>query len=292
MAMFEDLRDRDAGTGEPSRPPGIQPLAQAELQQTPPARRQNEAALRYWEEQLRVIPPTMFPAAQAKDPSDRYPGRFWEIDFTSPLLYVALRAIAARLNVTTGSVLYAAFAAALSAVAGVDPVATTITVNTRIRPGFANAAGPMAQLGLCTLEVAQAGFDELVRNARRRLFTAQKFAYYAPFECDELVQRVGRERGVTFDLRCMFNDRRGEDGPIATVPDWAQMRGALPATTADWREVEGLHQMLMVHVNEHPTALTALVQVDTAHLSRADMAAVLQAMEATVLDAAADPVPR
>ena len=50
--------------------------------------------------------------------------------------------------------------------------------------------------------------------------------------------------------------------------------------------------MLMVHVNEHPTALTALVQVDTAHLSRADMAAVLQAMEATVLDAAADPVPR
>ena len=30
-------------------------------------------------------------------------------------------------------------------------------------------------------------------------------------EGDELIARIGRERGFTFDLRCMYNDRRGED---------------------------------------------------------------------------------
>ncbi len=292
MAMFEDLRDRDPETGKPRRPPGIQPLEQARQQQTPSAQRQNQAAQRYWEEQLRAIPPTMFPDAPPSDPNDRYPGRYWEADYSSPALHLALRNVAARLGVTTSAVLYAAFARALSGTTGVNPIATTVTVNTRFWPGFANAAGPMAQMGLCTLDVGDTGlaFGEIVHRARRRLFTAQKYSYYSPFEADALTERVGRERGVTFDLRCLFNDRRNEDGPIQTVPA-SDLRGA-PATTAKWKEIEGLHQMMMIHVNPDPSSLTALVQVDTAYFAREDMAAVLRRMEATVLDAALDPEPR
>lgn len=281
MAMFEDLRDRDPVTGQPPRPPGIQPLAQARLQQTEPVRRQNASAKRYWETQLWAIPPTMFPVI----PEDREK-RFWETDYHSPALLLAMRAVAARLGVSTGSVLYAAFASALSATTGVNPVASTVTVNNRFRPGLTNAGGPMAQLGLCTLDVADATFDELAVKARQRLLTAQKYAYYVPIENDRLVERVGRERGVTFDLRCMFNDRRGEDGPIETVPDAAEIRGAIPATTYEWREVDHLHQRLMIHVNEHPDALTALVQVDTAYLSRNDVDALLKRLESAVLQAA------
>ncbi|HZM82965.1 MAG TPA: condensation domain-containing protein [Candidatus Limnocylindrales bacterium] len=287
MAMFEDLRDRDPVTGRPPRPPGIQPLAQAELQQTASARRHNDAAVRYWEEQLRLIPPTMFPAARPEATGERFPGRFWETDYSSPALLLGLRAVATRLQVSTGAVLYAAFASALSLTTGVNPVFSTVTVNNRFRPGLANAGGPMAQLGLCTLDVAGASFDELVLRARRRLLTAQKYAYYAPYENDRLVDRVGRERGVTFDLRCMFNDRRSEDGPIETVAGEAEIRAAIPATTVNWREVDRLHQRLMIHVNEHPEALTALVQVDTAYLGRDDMDALLRRMEATVIAAAA-----
>ncbi|MEV0721890.1 hypothetical protein AB0I37_03825 [Micromonospora purpureochromogenes] len=44
----------------------------------------------------------------------------------------------------------------------------------------------------------------------------------------------------------------------------------------------------MIHVNDHPTALSAVVQVDTAYLSRDDMAALLRQMEAMVLDSALD----
>lgn len=292
MAMFEDLRDRDPVTGEPPRPPGLQPLAQARLQDSPAGRRQNQVALGYWESQLRVIPPTMFPAAQARDSGDRFPGRFWEVEYSSRALHLALRATAARLGVSTGAVLYAAFAGALSAVTGVDHVATTITVNNRFRPGLADAAGPMAQLGLCTLETADTGFDDLVRTARRRLLLAQKHAYFSPFEADALVARVGRERGVAIDLRCMFNDRRGGDGPVGAVPAAAEARGALAATTAVWKEVEGLHQMFMIHVNQHPDAVDALVQIDTVHLGRADAAALLERMESLAVDAVLDPVAR
>lgn len=281
MAMFEDLRDRDPVTGQPPRPPGIQPLAQARLQQTGSARRQNDSAKRYWETQLWAIPPSMFPAIPGYQEK-----RFWETDYSSPALLLAMRAVAARLGVSTGSVLYAAFASALSATTGVNPVASTVTVNNRFRPGLANAGGPMAQLGLCTLDVAGATFDELAVKARQRLLTAQKYAYYVPIENDRLVERIGRERGVTFDLRCMFNDRRSEDGPIETVPDAAEIRGAIPSTTYEWREVDNLHQRLMIHVNEHPDALTALVQVDTAYLGRADVDALLKHLESAVLEAA------
>ena len=281
FAMFEDLVGRDPVTGLPTRPPGIQPLAQAAQQQTVAAR-QNEAALRYWEEQLRAMPPTMFPGA----PRDGVALRFWEADYSSPALHLALRAVAVKLGVSTGPVLYAAFAGALSSIAGANPVATTVTVNNRLRPGLANAGGPMAQLGLCTLDVTGASFTELVYRARGRLLAAQKYAYYAPYENDRLVNRISLERGVTFDLRCMFNDRRSGDGSIETPPDEAEIRAAIPATTVTWREVPSLHQRLMIHVNDHPTALTALVQVDTAYLARDGMAEVLKRMEEAVLTAA------
>jgi non-ribosomal peptide synthetase component F len=230
----------------------------------------------------------MFPAAREPQAGARWPGRFWEADYSSPAMHLALRAVASKLGVSTGAVLYAAFARALSATTGVKRVATTVIVNNRFRPGLTNAGGPMAQLGLCTLDVEDASFPGLVLRARSRLLSAQKYAYYAPSDNDQLVERIGRERGVTFDLRCMFNDRRNGDGPIETAPDDAEIRAAIPATTIDWREVKNLHQRLMIHVNEHPTALTAAVQVDTAYLSRDDMDSLLRRMETTVLDAALD----
>jgi len=272
MAMFEDLRDRDPVTGEPPRPPGIQPLDQARLQQTPAARRQNEAALQYWEEQLRVIPPAMFGAQPAG-------GGCWDVDFSSPAMYLGVHATAARLGVSTRPVLYAAFATALAQVTGVNPVATMITVNNRFRPGLANAGGHMIQHGLCTLDTVAVGFDELVPMARRRLLTAQKNAYYSQRELDELIERIGRERGVTFDLLCLFNDRRADDRPVTTVP-------ATEHTPAvQWRKLPGLHHRLILHINESPDTVSGLLQVDTAYFSRASVEALLERMETLVLRA-------
>ena len=160
-------------------------------------------------------------------------------------MYHALRIVAARLGAPTGAVLYAAFAKALAHATGVDHVATTITVNNRFRPGLANAGGHMSQHGLCTLATADAPLDELVLRARRRLFVARKNAYYAQDDVEELIARVGRERGVTFDLLCLFNDRRAADRP---TPD-TRLPAKLPPTTLSWRPLDGLHQRLMLHTS-------------------------------------------
>jgi condensation domain-containing protein len=276
MAMFEDRRDRDPVTGQPPRPPGIQPLAQAALQQTQSALRQNEAALRYWEEQLRVIPPSMFPTARPREDG------YWYADFTSPAMYRGLRAIAAKLGVATGPVLYAAFATVLAQWSGFPTTAAMITVNNRFRPGFANAAGHMVQHGLCTLETAGVDFGELVLQARRRLRSAQKYGYYIQAELDALIERVGRERGVSFDLFLLYNDRRSEDSPLTTV----EPEEPPGATTLNWRQVDHLHHRMIFHANDGPAgALAVQVQLDTAYISRAEVQALLQRMEQLVADA-------
>jgi len=197
----------------------------------------------------------------------------------------ALRAVAARLGVTTTPVLYAAFAEALGTATGTAQVMTMITVNNRFRPGLAEAAGHMSQHGLCTLDLAGGGFDDLVLQARRRLLTAQKNAYYAQGDLDRIVARIGRERGVSFDQLCLFNNRRSEDGPIATAPTAAQVRAAGP-TTLDWRPLPSLHQRLMIHVNDAADALSVRAQLDSAAVGRDRLVALLQRMEATVVDAA------
>src|SRR5205085_9228250 len=115
---------------------------------------------------------------------------------------------------------------ALGKATGATRVATMITVNNRLRPGLADAAGHMSQHGLCTLDLTDGGFDDLVLRARRRLLTAQKNAYYAQSDVDELIARICQERGVNFDLLCLFNNRRSEDGPIESAPTAAQVRAA------------------------------------------------------------------
>jgi hypothetical protein len=289
MAMFEDMRDRDPVTGEPPRPPGTPPLEQARLEQTPAARRQSEAALRYWEGHLRVIPPTLF--------TPRPDGQgCWEVDFTSAALHRGTRAVAARLGVSTRPVLYAAYATALARITGVDPVATLITVNNRFRRGLANASGHMIQHGLCTLDTVGVDFDELVLKAWRRLLAAQKNAYYAQNELDELIERIGRERGVTFDLLCLFNDIRADDGPAAAAPAAGGEPAETPPTVMSWRPLPGLHQRLMLHVRQDPDTVGGLLQVDTAYFSRADVDALFEHMQTLVLEAAdrtdAGPVPQ
>ena len=279
MAMVMDRRGRDPVTGEPPRPPGTPPLEQARLQQTPAARRQNEAALRYWEGHLRVIPPSLF--------SPRPGGQgCWEVDFASPALHQGTRAVAARLGVSTRPVLYAAFATALARITGVDPVATLITVDNRFRRGLANASGHLIQHGLCTLDTAGVDFDDLVLKAWRRLLAAQKNAYYAQNELDELIERVGGERGVTFDLLCLFNDLRADDGAGATAPAADHGSGGIPPTVMNWRPLPGLHQRLMLHVREDPETVAGLLQVDTAYFSRANVEALFEHMQTLVLDAA------
>jgi hypothetical protein len=103
-----------------------QPLDQARWQRSPAGRRQNDAALAYWETVLRTIPPGRFRGADK-----RYEPTFQEVNFSSPAAHLATLAIAARTTANTSSVLLAAFAVALATVTGVNPVVTQVVVSNR-----------------------------------------------------------------------------------------------------------------------------------------------------------------
>jgi hypothetical protein len=106
------------------------------------------------------------------------------------------------------------------------------------------------------------------------LLQSQKNAYYCQTDVDCLIERIGRERGVTFDLLCLFNDRRSPDEPLDVVPTSDGDRAAIP-TSLEWRTLPSLHQRLMLHIGDGPGAVATLVQADTAYISFGDLNALL-----------------
>ena len=128
LVILDDLAHRDHADSDAvaARPP----LEQARWQRSPAGRRQNDAALRYWENMLRTVSVRRFPEGAGTDRP-----RYWQAQLDSPAMDLALRAVAARTGAEVSSVLLTAFAVALVRVTGVNPVVTVLLVNNRFRPG-------------------------------------------------------------------------------------------------------------------------------------------------------------
>jgi Condensation domain len=293
QAMLADLARREPGTGTPPGPPGaLQPLEQARWQDSPAGRRQCEAALRYWERLLWTIEPRRFPGST--DP--RHP-RQWEIGFTSPALHLAVRVICARTGLDSSPVLLGLFGVALARVTGIDPVVTQVVVSNRFRRGLAGTVSPVSQNILLAIDVAGASVDEAAGRAWRRILAGYKHGYYDPVRLEELVRRVGRERGVELDLSCFFNDRRlhrlagaegaGAEGAGAgaALPTAAQVTAALPATRLRWLGRYDRPERLFLSVNEAESAIDMSLYGNTEHLAPADLAALLRGMEEAAVTA-------
>ncbi|HEX4703826.1 MAG TPA: condensation domain-containing protein, partial [Pseudonocardiaceae bacterium] len=211
--LMADLANRDPATGLATRPvTALQPLDQARRQSRPSVRRQGEAALRYWERMLRSAPAQRF-----RDGGGRPDGGHVDPHFSSPATWAALRMIAARRQVSTATVLLAAYAVAMARVTGRHPSAAQVLVGNRFRPGLTESVSTLSQAGLCVVDVAEVGFDEVIGRAWQASTNAYKYAYYDPVGRDELIAAIGRERGEQFDLSCYFNDRRAPDPEVLDV---------------------------------------------------------------------------
>jgi hypothetical protein len=271
-AMLADLAARPDGPVA-----GREPLEQARWQRSPAGQRQSQASLRYWETLLRTVSPRRF-----GDSPDRRTPRHWELDYRSPAAYQAASVVAERVGTDTSPVLLAAFAVALARLTAITPVVTQVIVGNRFRPGLAAPVCTVNHPGLCVIDVADASFDEVVRRAWRSTIGAYKHAYYDPRQRDELVARIGRERGAELDLSCYFNDRRTTARPAGATgdatPGPAELRWAAP------RDIPIEH--LFLHVNDVPDTVALTAVADTHHVSPGQLEQLVRTMEQVLVDAA------
>jgi len=290
LAMADDLKARDPGSGMPKRPPaGMPPLEQAGWQRSPAGQRQSEAALRYWARLLRAIPARRFAAS-----GDKRRPRYWQVCYDSPATHLALRTISARTAADSGAILLAAFAVALCRVTGSNPAVTQVVVSNRFRPGLAGTVSPVSQNGLCVLDMADITFAESVARAWRSAMGAYKHAYYDPLRQREMIEMIASERGEEIDIGCFVNDRRFQrplepagEGPL---PGEKEVRDALSRSAVTWGfRQDRPTERLILHINDVPGTASLELCADTHYVPPADMEAYLLGLEAVAVEAALDP---
>ncbi|MFC1415664.1 condensation domain-containing protein [Streptacidiphilus cavernicola] len=285
VTMLRQVKQRDT-----SPVTGMQQLEQARWQHSPAGRRQNDKALRHWEQVLRAIPARRLP-----DSADPREPRHWSAEFSSPALRAALPVIADRTDADMATVMLSVFAVALNRITGINPVVVRPVVNNRFRPGLAEVVCMVAQAGVCVLDVADAGVDQVVERARRGTMSAYKYAYFHPEQLRELIGRVSAERGEEVDVACFFNDRgmyRRSPDDLALAGD--ELQQALEKLRGDtvfrWTaRHEDPVERLYVSVDDSPGSLLIEIHLDTHFLSPADTEALARGMEAVAVAAALDP---
>lgn len=295
-ALVADLANRDPDTGLATRAvAGAPPLEQARQQSTAEGRRQSEKALRYWERTLRSIPARRFRDRDDRgDRGELGAGGYAEALFASSAVRAALTLINARSRTGTASVLLAAYAVALARVTGRNPSVVRVVVGNRFRPGLADSVSTVNHPGLCVVDVAGAGFAEVIARAARGSMNAYKNAYYDPADRDELVAALGRERGEPIDLSCFFNDRRGPDSDASAADEdlTAQRISALSRhSSLQWlpKPQPKSSERLFVHVEDLADAVLFRARADTDHLPEAEFESLLRGVETALIEAVTDP---
>jgi hypothetical protein len=282
---------REVAARETKPVTGMQQLEQARWQRSPAGQRQNAAALYFWEKTLRAIAPRRLP-----DSMDRRDPRHWSAQFHSPALRLAAGVIADRTRAGSSAVLMALFASALARITAINPVVIRPVVHNRFRPGLTGVVCQVAQNGICSVDVADATFDEVAGRAKRATTIAYKNAYYDPEQHAALVERIAQERGPDFDVACFFNDRRVDDpemvGAVAAVAAVTPelLRQAQSDSAFVWTEKkQNPYERMFVHIDEDSTGVVVTVCADTHYFPPAHIEALAWGMEALAVEAAVDP---
>lgn len=194
-----------------ARPAGgvPQPLAQAAFQQSAAGQQTSRLGLRHWEQGLSVAPASMFdlPAAPTGDqPVERH-----LLDSTA--VTAAATALATRTRTSFSTVLLGLTTLILTAYNGHRTAVFKLIAGNRLDR---DSRDLIALNTLDALLVHRVDDDvdllTAIRNLHRPAFDAYRRAQCDPAGVRGVVERVGRRRGVAFDLSAYFNNgHRGSD---------------------------------------------------------------------------------
>lgn len=285
--LADDLAGRAVNE---QRHPHILDIAASE--QAPQLRQLSSRAMRYWESQLKYIPPQTF-----GDPANtgQAEQRYWQVRFRSPAAHLAMLAIAGRTKTDVSRATLAVIATAIGRVTGMPKLTIKVMVNNRFRPGLADVIAPIAQNSVVTIDLADTTVDEVVARARGGSLTAGMRAYYDPDELAELTARLDHERGYPAKITCRVNDQRAmtmrpdtEAGPGEVTPE--QIRQKLAETSLTWLGVrENMHEQVNILIEPKPDVVSLHMMWDGWSLTDGQVEAMLRGVEQVAVDSAFDP---
>jgi hypothetical protein len=265
--------------------PAQQPLEAAQLQASPLGRRRDEAARRYWCEQLTAGPRRIYqePAAPqlAADPDRLFPNAM----LRSPALAVAVGRVAAELEVSDAAVLLGAASHQLARMSGSSDVLFQVVVGNRFQPAAA-AVSTVAQEALFRLTDADRDFADAVRRTRSVAFQAFRHAAYDKWALDREVARLV-EKGEAADHSYWWNDTRDPaSGPFDTVErPRAALSELIGLTKLSWptQFPRRVNVSMAVDVLTAPGALALAMTADPAVLDRERMERFLRGVERLIV---------
>lgn len=263
-------------------------------EQTPKLRQASDRAMRYWESQLRPIPPLTF--GEPTHPGGRLGERYWHGEFSSPAAHLAILAIAGRTRTDTSRVLLAIIATAIGRATGISQLTTRVMVNNRFRPGFAEIIAPLNQASVVTIDLADATVDEVVARTRRAMLPAGLHGYYDPEQLAELRARLDAERGYPAWVTCQISDGRLRTKPTAEAAarsgqvTMEQIRRKLSETTMSWNgTIDVFPDQARFTVDNRPETIAFNMIFDLACFTEAQVEALLRGIEEVAVAAAFDP---
>ncbi|MEE4545582.1 condensation domain-containing protein [Streptomyces sp. V4-01] len=184
-------------------PPAVQPVDLALTEHSELGRRRLASSLRYWENQLRTTPQSMF-AVPGVGPCDWMLGR---LRVRSRSAARALTVVAERTGTSRATLVLAAMCALLAHRLGQRTVVVATPAANRFLPELADYIGTVAQDGLVSVRTDDvATFDELAARVRGRALAALRHSW---FDYDDLlprIERAERDRGSHWARDCVFND--------------------------------------------------------------------------------------
>ncbi|MGW5851960.1 condensation domain-containing protein [Streptomyces sp. NPDC055254] len=288
--LLRDLELIESGESAESlrraRPAVQQPLEAAELQASPLGRRRDEAARRYWCEQLTAGPRQIFrePAAPelAADPDRLFPNAL----LRSPALAVAVGRVAAELEVSDAAVLLGAASHQLARMSGSSDVLFQVVVGNRFQPAAAASVSTVAQEALFRLTDADRDFEDAVRRTRSVAFSAFRHAAFDKWALDrEVAQLV--EKGEAADHSYWWNDTRDPGvGPFDGVEKpRAALSELIGRTELSWptQFPPRKNVSMAVDVLTAPGALDLAMTADPAVLDREGMERFLRGVERLIV---------
>jgi hypothetical protein len=266
----------------------------ARREQTAALRQVSDRAMRYWESQLRHIPPLTF--GEPAHPDGRLGERYWHAEFSSPAAHLAILAIAGRTRTDTSRVLVAIIAIATGRATGIGRLTTRVFVNNRFRPGYAEIIAPLNQASVVTIDLADATVDEVVARTRRAMLPAGLHGYYDPEQLQEIRTRLDAERGYPAWVTCQISDGRLRTKPTAQAAAHSgqvtmeQIRRKLPATTMSWNgTIDVFPDQARFTVRNWPETIAFNLIFDMACFTEAQVEALLRGIEEVAVAAAFDP---